>query len=258
MQDSVLFEVSNISDGVGAIRRQRITGPRHISITTALNGVKVYADEDQILGGKLDITDVIERVARSIDFMKMDEFTLFCIVFYDLQERQKEHPDVFRLIFGEFDLSKLTPVRLEDNNTVIQNANGSIRIDGGAHERLCDILRVILCIEKNVRNPANEEARQFMLKMERRKQRRAARERDDGALRLSPLESLIISAVNTAEFPYTYETVLDLTIYQFNSSIRQINNKIRFDNLMIGCYAGTVKAKELSNQELSWMALPQP
>jgi hypothetical protein len=66
LQDSTLFEVSNIADGVGAIRRQRITGPRAISITTALNGVKVYADEDQILGGKLDITDVIECVARSI------------------------------------------------------------------------------------------------------------------------------------------------------------------------------------------------
>jgi len=66
LQDSTLFEVSNIADGVGAIRRQRITGPRAISITTAMNGVKVYADEDQILGGKLDITDVIERVARSM------------------------------------------------------------------------------------------------------------------------------------------------------------------------------------------------
>ena len=188
----------------------------------------------------------------------MDDFTLFCLVWYDLQERQKAHSDVFRLIFGDFDLSRLMPVRLEDGFTVIQNANGSIRIDSGAHERLCDILRAVLCVEKNVRNPANEEARRFMIKMERRKQRRAEHERKDGALRLSPLESLIVSAVNTAEFPYNYETALDLTVYQFNMSIRQINNKIRFDNLMIGCYAGTVKAKELSNQELSWMILPQP
>jgi hypothetical protein len=66
VQDSTLFEVANIADGVGAIRRQRINGPRAVSITTALNGVKVYADEDQILGGKLDITDVIDRVARSM------------------------------------------------------------------------------------------------------------------------------------------------------------------------------------------------
>ncbi|MCL2298997.1 MAG: hypothetical protein FWC27_02475 [Firmicutes bacterium] len=200
---------------------------------------------------------MVQLEDMGIDFMKMDDFTLFCIVFYDLQERQRERPDVFHLIFGEFDLSKLTPVRLEDGSTVIQNAAGSIRIDSAAHEKLCTFLRAVLCVEKNVRNPANEEARRFMIKMERRKQRRAERERKDSALVLSPLESLIVSAVNTAEFPYTYETVLDLTIYQFNASIRQINNKIRFDNLMIGCYAGTVKAKELSNQEMSWMVPPQ-
>jgi len=188
-----------------------------------------------------------------IDFTTLDDFTLFCIVWYDLQERQKESPDVFRLIFGEFDLSKLMPVRLEDGTTVIQNAKGSIRIDSTMHQRLCEFLRAVLCVDKNTRNPANEEARRFMIKMERRKQKRAERERADSTVRLSPLESLIVSAVNAAEFPYTYETVLDLSIYQFNISLRQINNKIRFDNLMIGCYAGTVQAKELSNQELSWM-----
>lgn len=193
-----------------------------------------------------------------IDFTQMDEFTMFCIVWYDLQERQKEHPEVFSLIFGEFDLSKLTPVRLEDGTTVIQNDKGSIQIDSGIHERLCGFLRAVLCVDKNVRNPANEEARRFMIKMERRRQKRAERERTGDALQLSPLESLIVSAVNAAEFPYTYETVLDLTVYQFNASVRQINNKIRFDNLMIGCYSGNVKASELSNQELSWMALPQP
>jgi len=201
---------------------------------------------------------MVQLEDMGIDFMKIDEFTLFCIIFYDLQERQQEHPDVFRLIFGEFDLSKLTPIRLEDGTTVIQNLKGTVRIDSGMHARLCDFLRAVLCVEKNVRNPANEEARRFMIKMERRKQKRAAREREDGSLQLSPLESLIISAVNTAEFPYNYESVLDLTIYQFNASIRQINNKIRFDNLMIGCYAGTVKAKELSNNELSWMVPPTP
>jgi hypothetical protein len=112
-------------------------------------------------------------------------------------------------------------------------------------------------VEKNVRNPANEEARRFMIQTERRKQQRAMRERESAALRLSPLESLLVSAVNTAEFPYNFETVLDLSIYQFNLSLRQINSKIRFDNLMIGCYAGTVKATELSHQELSWM-MSQP
>ena len=189
-----------------------------------------------------------------IDFTKMDDFTLFCIIWYDLQARQKEQPAVFQLMFGETDLSQWVPVRLEDETVVIRNSGDpSLVFGSGAHTKLCDTLRMILCIEKNVRNPANEEAKSFLIEIERRRQKRAAREKQSTAHNLSPLESLIVSVVNTAEFSYTYESVLDLTIYQFNVSVRQISNKIRFDNLMIGCYAGTVQAKELSNKELSWM-----
>jgi len=245
----------------GLLYTRDFTVSKHLSIhvPTLREVLGCYEDYYSIVSAVISTPSdlMVQLEDMGIDFMKMDDFTLFCIVWYDLQERQKEHPDVFRLIFGEFDLSKLTPVRLGDGSTAIRNANGSIRIDSAMHEKLCGFLRAVLCVEKNVRNPANEEARRFMIKMERRKQRRAERERKEGALQLSPLESLIVSAVNTAEFPYTYETALDLTIFQFNMSIRQINNKIRFDNLMIGCYVGTVKAKELSNQELSWMALPQ-
>ena len=249
-----------MADGLLYVREFTVSEHLSIHVPTIREVLGCYENYYSIVSAVISTPSdmMVQLEDMGIDFMKMDEFTLFCIIFYDLREQQKERPDVFHLIFGDFDLSKLTPVRLEDGSTVIQDKDGSVRIDSAAHQRLCGFLRAVLCVEKNVRNPANEEARQFMLKMERRRQRRAAREREEGALVLSPLESLIVSAVNTAEFPYTYETVLDLTIYQFNISVRQINNKIRFDNLMIGCYAGTVKAKELSNQELSWMVPPQP
>ena len=247
-----------MANGLLYARDFEISDQLSIHVPTIREVLGCYEDYYSVVSAVISTPSdlMVQLEDMGIDFMSIDDFTLFCIIFYDLRERQKEHPEVFRLIFGEFDLTKLTPVRLEDGTTVIQNAKGTIRIDSAIHERLCDILRAVLCVEKNVRNPANEEARQFMLKIERRKQRRAVREQEGRALVLSPLESLIISAVNTAEFPYNYETVLDLTIYQFNISLRQVNNKIRFDNLMIGCYAGTVKAKELSNQELSWMASP--
>jgi len=248
-----------MADGLLYTREFAVSEHLSIHVPTLREVLGCYEDYYSIVSAVISTPSdlMVQLDDMKIDFTQMDDFTLFCIVFYDLQERQKEHPDVFRLIFGDFDLSKLTPVRLEDGSTEIRNADGSIQIDSAMHERLCAFLRAVLCVEKNVRNPANEEARQFMIKMERRKQRRAERERADDTMRLSPLESLIVSAVNTAEFPYNYETALDLTIYQFNMSIRQINNKIRFDNLMYGCYSGNVKASELSNQELSWMAPQQ-
>ena len=67
----------------------------------------------------------------------------------------------------------------------------------------------------------------------------------------SQIEKYIIALVNTSEFPYTYETVLGLTINQFYASLHQIVKKIKYDNLMIGCYAGTVNMKELDQNELN-------
>ena len=87
-----------------------------------------------------------------------------------------------------------------------------------------------------------------MLERERIKMKRAARRKQK-----SYLESLIIALVNTEQFKYDYESVLDLTIYQLNASIRQIAKKINYDNVMIGCYTGNVDMKKLSQDELLWL-----
>ena len=190
-----------------------------------------------------------------LDFTQIDDYLLFCITLQSLQERQKQQRDVFALVLGALDLTKLQPVRLQDGTIQIRDKKGAVVIDKQIHSRLCDTLRTILGAEKNERKPANEDTRRFMIDTERRRQKRALRERKKAKAQNNPLENIIVSVVNTAEFSYTFETVLDLSLYQFNVSVKQINNKIRFDNLMIGCYAGTVKTDEMSRDELNWMAV---
>ncbi len=47
---------------------------------------------------------------------------------------------------------------------------------------------------------------------------------------------------------------MNLSIYRFNQSFRQIQQKINFDNTMIGVYAGTVDTSKMSSKEsLSWI-----
>lgn len=70
----------------------------------------------------------------------------------------------------------------------------------------------------------------------------------------SQLEPLIIALVNTEQYKYDFEGTRELSIYQFNESIRQIIHKVDYDNRMYGIYAGTVNAKELSQKELNWLA----
>lgn len=69
----------------------------------------------------------------------------------------------------------------------------------------------------------------------------------------SQLEQLIIAMVNTEQFKYDFESARSLTIYQFNECVRQIVNKVNYDNRMFGVYSGTVNVKELSQDELTWL-----
>ena len=68
------------------------------------------------------------------------------------------------------------------------------------------------------------------------------------------LEKLVIALVNTSEFPYDYDSCMNLSIYRFHQSFKQIQHKIAFDKTMIGVYADTVDTSKLSNRDtLSWI-----
>ena len=87
-----------------------------------------------------------------------------------------------------------------------------------------------------------------MLEKARKKMKRRQNRAED-----SQLESLIIAMVNTEQFKYDFEGTLELSIYQFNESVRQIIKKVDYDNRMYGIYAGTVSAKDLSPDDLNWL-----
>lgn len=179
-----------------------------------------------------------------IDFTKINDWDLFCLLFNELRTRD------LSLIFDELDLNDF--VIAEDKKTgniVLINPNTGAKIDQAIHDQICRYLRSILRLQKNDKRPANEEARKYLIERARIKMRRRKKSRAE-----SQIEKYIIALVNTSEFPYTYETVLGLTINQFYASLHQIVKKIKYDNLMIGCYAGTVNMKELDQNELNWIS----
>ena len=79
-------------------------------------------------------------------------------------------------------------------------------------------------------------------------------QRDRNRQRYSQLEPLIIAMVNTEQYKYNFEETRDLSIYQFNESVRQIIKKVDYDNRMYGVYSGTINAKELSQDDLNWLS----
>ena len=178
-----------------------------------------------------------------IDFTSIDEYRLFLMLFGEIKEQDT------RLIFGDLDLSKFKIAIDEQNgNVVLIDDEHDIKIDRAIHDRIASALRKIHHLEKNRRKPANEEAKQFMIKRAREKLRRRRGRRTD-----SQLESLIVAMVNTEQYKYDFEGTRELSIYQFNESVRQVIKKVDYDNRMYGVYTGTINAKDLSQDDMNWL-----
>ena len=176
-----------------------------------------------------------------IDFTEIDEFQLFIILMASLREMDTH------LVLGDIDLKKFRLMINEDTQmpTLVDTEN-DIVIDKVVHSKIADALRQIHNLEKTRKKPGNDEAKAYLIKQAKKKARRKRK-------RKSQLDALIISLVNTEQFKYDYESVRDITIYQFNQSVRQIGHKIDFDNLMRGVYAGTVDTKKISSDKLTWL-----
>lgn len=178
-----------------------------------------------------------------IDFTTINEYELFLIMFAGLKEQDTS------LIFGDLDLSKFTYDENKQNGQIILiDHESGIKIDKVIHSQIADVLRKIHHLEKNRRKPANEEAKAYMLKRARDKQRRHRNRTQD-----SSLESLIVAMVNTKEYKYDFEGTRELSIYQFNESVRQVIKKVDYDNRMYGVYTGTINPKDLSQDDLNWL-----
>ena len=178
-----------------------------------------------------------------IDFTKIDDFELFILLFENLRAMNTS------LIFGELDLSGMKVAKFEGTGElVLMDKERDITIDRVVHAKLCDSIRNMLHMEKNNKKPGNEEARKYLIDRERKRQKRAKSKRRD-----SQLENYIIALVNTEQFPYNYETVRNISIYQFYASLNQIAHKIKYDNTMIGYYAGTIKFEDLAPADRTWI-----
>lgn len=219
----------------------------HISITIPTVG-QVWDRESEYYGL---VTAVIATPSDfmvqlddiGIDFSKISSYELFLLLFNGMKTADTS------LVFGDLDLSKFkTAINDKNGKVVLIDQENGIVIDRAIHDQIRRTLRKINHLENTDKKPGNEEARKYMIERARIKQRRASKRPQK-----SQLEDLIIAMVNTEQFKYGYEETRDLTIYQFHASVYQIIKKINYDNTMIGCYAGTINAKELSQDQLNWL-----
>ena len=66
VEDSILYQVSDVASGTQGLRRQRLGGTTEYTIPTRLKGVEIYEEGDRILSGRIDMNEFIRTVGDSM------------------------------------------------------------------------------------------------------------------------------------------------------------------------------------------------
>lgn len=132
---------------------------------------------------------------------------------------------------------------------MLWDKDSDIVIDRMIALEICNAIRKIHFWEAPIGRAGNSEAKRYLIERGRLAKQRLAKKPYK-----SFLESMIISLVNTEEFPYNYETVMGLSVYKLNASWRQIQKKKHWDQTMNGVYFGTVDVKKLDLEKISWLS----
>ena len=178
-----------------------------------------------------------------IDFSTINDYDLFILMFNAIKQCDT------KLIFGDLDLSPFEfAIDEQTGKAVYIDPKTERKFDRALQVNIAEALRKMHHLEKNTRKPGNEEAKKYMIERARKKMKRNRRRKQD-----SQLESLIVAMVNTEQFKYDFAGTLELSIYQFNESVRQITHKINYSNLMFGIYSGSVSSKDINQDDLNWL-----
>lgn len=167
--------------------------------------------------------------------------------------------DATKMLLGDLDLSSFQPlVRNKENETnpeesineLILCDNNSNIIDEDIYNLLTAYIAEIINFQHKNKKPGNKTTANILLQ-EDIKERKRAEEKN------KPYESFIydtvISLVNTEELSYTYETIFDLTLYQFTKSLIQIQGKKSAIALLQGSMSGFCDTSGVPKEDLQWI-----
>lgn len=178
-----------------------------------------------------------------IDWMELSDFHFFCMRVTALtQERTSP-------ILGDLDLSKFKAYTRDDGDMFLYDCDKDILIDQHIHHLMFDFICKCHGIVPKVENAANKYTKDYLIKEDRDRHKRAEMDKDKPK---SGLQSQISALVNSQEFKYNLQTVLDITPYQLKDSLKRISVMRQAAVLSNGIYANGVDTNKLDNNLLDW------
>lgn len=179
-----------------------------------------------------------------IDYEEISDYELFCML------APTVNSEYSNLIFTEpIDFSRLERCINEENGELgLCDFENEILIDRLAYMKIVGYLRHLHGLKPKVEHAGNEDTKKLLIELDRDDRAKARNKKFE-----SFFEPLVIAMVNTEEFKYNYETVQNLNIGAFLSSVQQIQVKKNALALLQGCYSGMIDTSKINKKDLMWI-----
>lgn len=184
-----------------------------------------------------------------IDYTKITDYEMF-LLFFPLYAQNDTS-----ILFGDIYLKDIavyhdTSVDLD----ILYSPTSEVKIDELVYFQMAKLVRQVNCLKYDRRSPKGEHTKKYLLDKERRHLKNLERIKKNKEFEQSEFEKLIVALVNNVNFKYGYESIRQMSIYQFYQSFKQIQHEINFNNIMRGIYAGTVDTQKIQDKScLSWI-----
>lgn len=194
---------------------------------------------------------IVELYENGVDYRKINNYELFASFFNTEIQNQSIPNEIWSLMFENLDRSEIvTSIRKKDNKIVFCNKNGDLIIDEDIYEKIANIFRQINLKEKNTEYLKVPTDAGYKYIIDRMKLKHERMKRDKKNIS-SELDGYILLLVNNHNFKYNFQTVNDITIYDFYCSFKQIYKDKEVDGLLSAYFYGHVKAEDLTENKLN-------
>lgn len=258
MADKIYVDKAKIIRGKPFAINDFITIYQHsIGEITEYGEKEFYSTFHTMCSAPWDIPAMLDDMG--VYFMDINEWELF-VMFHSIYTQKATS-----MLLGDLDISKFVPMAREKEfpegadvemlnekdryEIVLQDEEGHI-IDENIYHTLVAYISEIINFQHKNKRPGNKTTANILIDTDRREQKRKAAKDE-------PFESFIydsvISLVNTEELSYTYETIFDLTLYQFTKSLIQIQGKKSAMALLQGSMSGFCDTSKVPKEDMQWM-----
>lgn len=205
-------------------------------------GVSFWKETNLFTQTPSDMISELDSV--NIDFEEISDYELFIFLF--LMNKKIENPSKC-MLFTNFSFWNLEVCEI-NGISCLSDENGKVIINESVYNDISKIITMITGHEKTKKKKfGNTYAKKKRIEQDYKQKERIKNQNKEQS---NVLDSIILRLVCNTNFPYNFETIQDVTIYDLIKSLQQIDKDIEVSDLMQSRLVGNDLSK-LPKQQLS-------